>query len=142
MSDSGRTGDVFLVVEGELVTWGVFIRPTRRKVFPLAMMMWFGAFTLAFAASGWAGSPPAKPADCEVYETDSSSVTVGFKVGNLLLQVGPEITLSKKRGVDWKEPVQKMIARFVEVCTRYNAGVVTKQEYDGRIQEIEDLTRE
>jgi len=86
--------------------------------------------------------PPAVPMECQVYETKKASITVGFKAGNFLFSVGPEVTYSQQTGVAWDRAVHELIARFVELCTRYNAGLVTKEEYEVRLGEIEALYRE
>lgn len=90
----------------------------------------------------WAGEPPEEKLDCHVYDTRSGSITVGLKAGNFLFQVGPEVTFGRQRGIAWDKVVQGIIARYKEVCTRYNAGAVTKQEYEQRLREIDGLYRE
>ncbi|GJL65521.1 MAG: hypothetical protein NPIRA05_04920 [Nitrospirales bacterium] len=90
----------------------------------------------------WAASPPDEQLDCEVYKTEKYGVTAGFSVGNLLLSAGPEVTVSYERGIAWDTVVQGLIARYVEVCTRYNAGMVTKAQYAQRVQEIETIYHE
>ncbi|GJL57033.1 MAG: hypothetical protein NPIRA02_41650 [Nitrospirales bacterium] len=90
----------------------------------------------------WAASPPDQQLDCEVYETEKYGVTVGFSIGNLLLSAGPDVTVSYEKGIAWDRVVQGLIARYQEVCTRYNAGMVTKEQYAKRVQEIEVIYRE
>ena len=107
----------------------------------IGLLLLVGGSVLA-AQGVWAGSPPDEQLDCEVYKTEKYSVTVGFSVGNLLLSAGPEVTASYERGIAWDKVVQGLIARYTEVCTRYNAGMVTKEQYAARVQEIETLYRE
>jgi len=38
--------------------------------------------------------------------------------------------------------VQRLIARYQQICTRYNTGSLTKKDYDHRIAEIETLEKE
>ena len=90
----------------------------------------------------WAGEPPEEEIDCEVYETESYGVTVGFRVGNMLINAGPDLTLTREQGVAWDRVSQGLIARFMEACTRYNAGAVTKEEYQRRLDDIERLYAE
>ncbi len=98
---------------------------------------------IAFMATVALGaSPPDEQLDCEVYETEKYGVTAGFSVGNLLLSAGPEVTVSYEQGIAWDKVVQGLIARYVEVCTRYNAGMVTSEQYAQRVQEIETIYRE
>lgn len=98
----------------------------------------------AGAAPGslWAGEPPEEKMDCKVYETKKRSVTVGLKAGNFLFNVGPEVTWTLERGVAWDQAVHGLIARYVELCGRYNAGEVTKEEYQQRLREIDNLYKE
>ncbi|TSA05248.1 MAG: hypothetical protein D4R81_00620 [Nitrospiraceae bacterium] len=101
------------------------------------------AVGLLFAASPvWAVEPPAEPMDCRVHDTTKSGITLGFKVGNFFLQAGPEVTYSRERGIAWDRVVQGFIARYKELCSRYNAGLVTKEEYEQRLKEMEGLHRE
>ena len=80
--------------------------------------------------------------DCRVYETKKASTTIGLKVGNLLFNMGPEVTFSNQTGIAWDRTVQGLIAKYVELCTRYNAGLATKEEYGARLHEIEALYKE
>lgn len=90
----------------------------------------------------WAGEPPAEQLDCKVYETRKMSVTVGFSVGNMVFSMGPDVTLGIERGVAWDKAAQGLIARYVELCTRYNTGMVTPEEYHVRLKEIDGLYKE
>lgn len=87
----------------------------------------------------YAVMPPEEPMDCEVYETKRFGVTIGFRIGNMVLNAGPDLTFTTEQGVAWDRVSQGLIARYVELCTRYNAGLVDKQEYHQRLQEIEQL---
>jgi len=99
--------------------------------------------SMAFMATVVLGaSPPDEQLDCEVYETEKYGVTAGFSVGNLLLSAGPEVTVSYEQGIAWDKVVQGLIARYVEGCTRYNAGMVTSEQYAQRVQEIEAIYQE
>ena len=90
----------------------------------------------------WAGEPPSEKFDCTVYETKTSSLSLGLKVGNFLFNSGPEISFSRTTGVAWDKAVHGMIARYVELCGRYNVGMVTKVEYETRLAQIEALYKE
>lgn len=114
-------------------------KPARR-VLALCGLLALGA--AAAPATLWAGEPPAEKMDCQVYETKKRSVTVGLKAGNLLFNVGPEVTWMLERGVAWDQAVHGLIARYVELCGRYNAGEVTKEEYQQRLREIDNLYKE
>ena len=88
------------------------------------------------------GEPPEEQLDCTVYETKSVHLSLGFKFGNFLLNVGPEVGFSHRSGVAWNKVVHGTIARYVELCNRYNAGMVNKAEYEARLHEIERLYKE
>jgi hypothetical protein len=49
--------------------------------------------------------------DCSVHKTEDGRITLGFKVGNFLFNMGPEITFGKKTGIDWNHTVQGLVAR-------------------------------
>jgi hypothetical protein len=80
--------------------------------------------------------------DCSVHKTEDGRVTLGFKVGNLLLSMGPEITFGKKVGIDWDHTVQGLVARYQELCARFNTGSISKQEYEERLSKIEGIEKE
>jgi hypothetical protein len=80
--------------------------------------------------------------DCHVYDTRSGSITIALKAGNFLFEVGPEVTFGRSRGIAWDKVVQGIIARYKEACTRYNAGLLSKEEYAQRLREIDGLYRE
>lgn len=92
---------------------------------------------------GWAyaGAPDVK-LDCSVYETKETNLGVAFKIGQFIFKVGPEVTFNHRSGVAWDKVVHGTIARYVELCSRYNAGLVNKAEYEARLKEIEDLYKE
>ena len=77
--------------------------------------------------------------DCSVHKTEDGQITLGFKVGNFLLSMGPEITFGKKTGIDWDHTVQGLVARYQELCTRFNTGSISKQEYEERLAKIEGI---
>jgi hypothetical protein len=84
----------------------------------------------------------AEQQDCSVHKSVDGRITLGFKVGNFLFGVGPEISFGKKTGIDWDHTVQGLIARYQEVCARFNTGSITKQEYDERLVKIENVEKE
>jgi len=90
----------------------------------------------------WAVEPPAEPLDCRVHDTTTSNIGLAFKIAGFLFKAGPEITFNHERGVAWDKVVQGFIARYKELCGRYNAGLVTKEEYEARLREMEGLHRE
>jgi hypothetical protein len=90
--------------------------------------------------------------DCRVYETKSTGLGMGLKFGAMLLPllgaIGPGVSATpmvnfeRKAGVAWDKNVQGLVARYVELCTRYNAGLVTKEEYEMRMQAIEGVHKD
>jgi hypothetical protein len=80
--------------------------------------------------------------DCSVHKSEDGRITLGFKVGTLLFGAGPEISFGKKTGIDWDHTVQGLIARYQELCARFNTGSITKQEYDERLIKIENIEKD
>ena len=80
--------------------------------------------------------------DCSVHKSEDGRITLGFKIGTLLFGAGPEISFGKKTGIDWDHTVQGLIARYQELCARFNTGSITKQEYDERMAKIETIEEE
>lgn len=88
------------------------------------------------------GKAPSDILDCSIYETKSMDLTVAFQVGQFIFKVGPEVSFSRKTGMAWDKIVHGTIARYVELCKPYNAGMVSKVEYESRLKEIEGLYKE
>jgi hypothetical protein len=86
--------------------------------------------------------PPATKLDCSVYETKSMNVSAAFTVAQFIFNIIPSIGFSRTTGVAWDKVVHGTIARYVELCNRYNAGLVDKAEYEARLKEIEALYKE
>jgi len=80
--------------------------------------------------------------DCSVHKSEDGRITLGFKIGNFLFGIGPEISFGKKIGIDWDHTVQGLIARYQELCARFNTGSITKQEYEERLAKIETIEKE
>lgn len=80
--------------------------------------------------------------DCAIHRSEDRGITLGLKIGNILVNAGPEITFGKKDGIDWDRTVQVFISRYQELCTRFNTGSLTKSEYDKRLAEIERIDKE
>lgn len=95
-----------------------------------------GAVQLAHAEA------PDVKLDCSIYETKETNLGAAFKVAQFIFKVGPEFSFSRRSGVAWDKAVHGTIARYVELCNRYNAGAVTKAEYEARMREIEGLYKE
>ena len=89
-----------------------------------------------------AAEPPAEQLDCRVHDTTKSNIGLAFKIAGFLFKAGPEVTFNMERGVAWDKVVQGFIARYKELCSRYNAGMVTKEEYEQRLREMEGLYKE
>ena len=80
--------------------------------------------------------------DCSVHKSEDGRITLGFKIGSFLFGIGPEISFGKKIGIDWDHTVQGLIARYQELCARFNTGSITKQEYEERLAKIETIEKE
>lgn len=79
--------------------------------------------------------------DCRVHKS-KSGFTLGLKGGNFLFSFGPELTLGGEAKVKWEEAVQSLVVRYEELCARFNTGVLSKQEYDRRLEEIDNVAKE
>ncbi|MFQ5715981.1 MAG: hypothetical protein ACE5GQ_02650 [Nitrospinales bacterium] len=84
----------------------------------------------------------ADPQDCSVHGREDKRFSLGFKAGLLFFGIGPEIAFGKKSGVDWDQTAQALVARYQELCARFNTGALTKQDYDERLARIEAIEKE
>lgn len=90
-----------------------------------------------------AGDAPAETLDCRVYDKKTRTIGLGFMmVAGFFFKAGPEISYSAQQGVTWDRTVQSFIVRYVELCERYNAGLVTKSEYGQRLSQMEDIYKD
>ena len=107
----------------------------------IAAIMGFG-LTLGSVVQVARAEAPDVKLDCSIYETKETNFGVAFKVAQFIFKVGPEFSFSRKTGVAWDKVVHGTIARYVELCNRYNVGLVNKAEYEIRMKEIESLYKE
>lgn len=49
---------------------------------------------------------------------------------------GPEIKVGHSIGVAWKQDVQRMVAEYQELCSRFNTGRVSQEEYQHEKDQI------
>ena len=80
--------------------------------------------------------------DRSVYKSENGQITLGFKAGGLFFGIGPEITFGKDSGIDWDNLTQRLVARYLELCTRFNTGSISKSEYDQRLKKVEAIETE
>ena len=80
-----------------------------------------------------------KEQDCSVYKSENGKITLGFKAGGLFFGIGPEVSFGKESGIDWDKLTQRLVARYLELCTRFNTGSISKSEYDKRLKKIETI---
>lgn len=120
-------------------------RTRSRQHTPNRMRIAFWAVSLCVGLlPAWAnaGDTPAEKLDCRVYDKKTSKIGLGLMVAGFLFKAGPEISYSAQQGVTWDRTVQSFIVRYVELCERYNAGLVTKSEYGQRLSQMEDIYQE
>jgi len=67
--------------------------------------------------------------DCSIMRKKDNSIGLGFKFGGLMWGFGPEIKIGHSSGVEWKSDVQRMVAEYQELCTQFNTGRLSQQEY-------------
>ena len=123
----------------------------------LAAWLMPGAVLISVSVGSWpspatAASAPEEKLDCRVYETKTTKFSLGLKFGAMLLpllgplspgvSVTPQASFDRTSGVTWDKAVHGLVARYVELCNRYNAGLVDKAEYEARMKEIEVVYRE
>jgi hypothetical protein len=80
-----------------------------------------------------------KKQDCSVYKSEDGKITLGFKAGGLFFGIGPEVTFGKESGINWNNLTQRLVARYLELCTRFNTGSISKSQYDKRLKNIETV---
>jgi len=79
--------------------------------------------------------------DCKVYE-GSKGITIGFKASTCFFNFGPEFSLGGRQSIAWDAAVQQIIARYKELCTRFNSGAITMKEYEARLEKIDSISKE
>ena len=80
--------------------------------------------------------------DCSVYKSENGKITLGFKAGGVFFGIGPEVSFGTESGIDWNNLTQRLVARYLELCTRFNTGSISKPEYDKRLKKIEAIEAE
>ena len=68
--------------------------------------------------------------DCDVLKKRDNSIGLGWKFGGLMWGFGPEIKVGHSIGVEWKGDVQRMVAEYQELCSRFNTGRLSQEEYN------------
>jgi hypothetical protein len=83
----------------------------------------------------------AEELDCNTYE-GKSGVSIGFIAKLIFFSVGPSVTLGKEENIQWDKSVHGILARYKELCNRFNAGAITMKEYKERLEQIDGISRE
>tara|TARA_Y100000782_G_scaffold112475_1_gene142777 strand:+ start:1467 stop:1907 length:441 start_codon:yes stop_codon:yes gene_type:complete len=79
--------------------------------------------------------------DCSVMKNKNDSFSLGWKFGTLMFGMGPEIRFNNSLGINWGPHVQYMIAEYQELCSRFNTGGMSQEEYDQEIKVLIDRSR-
>ena len=74
--------------------------------------------------------------DCDIMRKKDDTLAFGWKFGGLMWGFGPEIKVGHTVGVAWKGDVQRMVAEYQELCTQFNTGRLSQQEYQAEKQGI------
>ena len=74
--------------------------------------------------------------DCSIMRKKDDTLALGWKFGGLMWGFGPEIKIGHSSGVEWKHDVQRMVAEYQELCTQFNTGRLSQQEYQAEKQQI------
>jgi len=81
-----------------------------------------------------------KKLDCAVHKDKARRLSLGFQIGTPFgVNAGPEIGFSKSTKMKWDHAAQQIIARYQELCGRYNSGTISMASYDRRIREIDQI---
>ncbi len=97
-------------------------------------------FLLSIATCPQVASP-VEQQDCEVMDREEFQIALGWKVGGFGWGAGPEVSFGSSSGVRWSGSVQYMVAEYQELCSRYNTGRISKEEYNKEIQNIIQRSR-
>jgi hypothetical protein len=74
--------------------------------------------------------------DCTIMRGETNTYGFGFKVGGLHFGMGPEIFYRHSTGINWTWGTQLMVAEYQELCTRFNTGRLSQEEYSEEVYEI------
>ena len=79
--------------------------------------------------------------DCSIMRVKTDTYGFGFKIGGLLYGLGPEAYYGHSSGVNWNWGTQLMVAEFQELCTRFNTGRLSNEEYSEEVHGIINRSR-
>ena len=79
--------------------------------------------------------------DCSIMRSETDTYGFGFKIGGLLLGMGPEVYYGHSSGINWNWGTQLMVAEFQELCTRFNTGRLSQEEYSEEVYGIINRSR-
>ncbi|MCA9471267.1 MAG: hypothetical protein MRJ96_07590 [Nitrospirales bacterium] len=104
------------------------------------------AIVSVFMLAGCAGFPQGnnfeKSMDCSVYKTIKTKDSFKFQLGYMQISAGADLGMDREEAVNWNNDMHKIIVRYLEACSGYNAGMMTKDEYQQKIQRIALLSKE
>ena len=79
--------------------------------------------------------------DCSIMRSETDAYGFGFKIGGLLYGMGPEVYYGHSSGINWNWGTQLMVAEFQELCTRFNTGRLSQEEYSEEVYGIINRSR-
>ena len=79
--------------------------------------------------------------DCSIMRSETDSYGFGVKIGGLLFGIGPEVYYGHSSGINWNWGTQLMVAEFQELCTRFNTGRLSQEEYSEEVYGIINRSR-
>ena len=82
-----------------------------------------------------------KKQDCSIMKNKIDSYGFGFKFGGLVYGMGPEVYFGNSSEIKWDTGAQIMIAEFMELCTRFNTGRLSQEEYSDEVNNIINRSR-
>ena len=114
----------------------LFQRAVRMVVITAGLMFWS-----TMSASLLAAAPPEKLLDCTVREALQPDLTLSLKVANFSFVTGQDLSGVEEERVAWHDITQGILVRYVELCTRYNRGVVDRGDYRARLRDFDGYYR-
>jgi len=79
--------------------------------------------------------------DCSIMIGKTDTYGFGFKIGGMFYGMGPEVYYGHFSGINWNWGTQLMVAEFQELCTRFNTGRLSQEEYSEEVYGIINRSR-
>ena len=74
--------------------------------------------------------------DCTVHTTQSKGTQTRLQAGPMQLRTDADLTTMPQQAQAWKHLVDGLLARYVELCSVYKEGEITKEEFDSYTEKL------